>query len=419
MLQAVRDSFRLPDLRKRILFTLFIVAVYRLGSFIPVPGVDVQKVQDLFKEVAQAGSIFGLLDVFAGGALSQFAIFALGIMPYITASIIMSLLQVVVPKLEQWSKEGEAGQRKTTYWTRYLTLVLAFVQSIGLTVLFQSQLRLTFALFDRFLIVLTLVAGTVLIMWLGELVTQKGIGNGMSLLITVSILSRFPEALAQTIQTSNPFIGLAVIVMILVIIAAIIVLDTGQRRIPVQYAKRVVGRKIYGGQSTYIPIKINSAGVIPIIFASSVLLFPATLAQFFPGDFFKTLSQMFSTESVLYLSVFGIFIVFFTYFYTSIVFNPVDIADNIKKYGGFIPGVRPGGPTAAYLDRVISRLTLPGALFLAVIALLPSVLFSTLNVPFFKFFGGISLLIIVGVSLETMRQLETQLLMRHYEGFLK
>ncbi|HEY4686607.1 MAG TPA: preprotein translocase subunit SecY [Candidatus Subteraquimicrobiales bacterium] len=419
MLQAVRDSFRLPDLRKRILFTLFIVAVYRLGSFIPVPGVDVQKVQDLFKEVAQAGSIFGLLDVFAGGALSQFAIFALGIMPYITASIIMSLLQVVVPKLEQWSKEGEAGQRKTTYWTRYLTLVLAFVQSIGLTVLFQSQLRLKFALFDRFLIVLTLVAGTVLIMWLGELVTQKGIGNGMSLLITVSILSRFPEALAQTIQTSNPFIGLAVIVMILVIIAAIIVLDTGQRRIPVQYAKRVVGRKIYGGQSTYIPIKINSAGVIPIIFASSVLLFPATLAQFFPGDFFKTLSQMFSTESVLYLSVFGIFIVFFTYFYTSIVFNPVDIADNIKKYGGFIPGVRPGGPTAAYLDRVISRLTLPGALFLAVIALLPSVLFSTLNVPFFKFFGGISLLIIVGVSLETMRQLETQLLMRHYEGFLK
>jgi len=419
MLQAVRDSFRLPDLRKRILFTLFIVAVYRLGSFIPVPGVDVQKVQDLFKEVAQAGSIFGLLDVFAGGALSQFAIFALGIMPYITASIIMSLLQVVVPKLEQWSKEGEAGQRKTTYWTRYLTLVLAFVQSIGLTVLFQSQLRLKFALFDRFLIVLTLVAGTVLIMWLGELVTQKGIGNGMSLLITVSILSRFPEALAQTIQTSNPFIGLAVIVMILVIIAAIIVLDTGQRRIPVQYAKRVVGRKIYGGQSTYIPIKINSAGVIPIIFASSVLLFPATLAQFFPGDFFKTLSQMFSTESVLYLSVFGIFIIFFTYFYTSIVFNPVDIADNIKKYGGFIPGVRPGGPTAAYLDRVISRLTLPGALFLAVIALLPSVLFSTLNVPFFKFFGGISLLIIVGVSLETMRQLETQLLMRHYEGFLK
>jgi len=419
MLQAVRDSFRLPDLRKRILFTLFIVAVYRLGSFIPVPGVDVQKVQDLFKEVAQAGSIFGLLDVFAGGALSQFAIFALGIMPYITASIIMSLLQVVVPKLEQWSKEGEAGQRKTTYWTRYLTLVLAFVQSIGLTVLFQSQLRLEFALFDRFLIVLTLVAGTVLIMWLGELVTQKGIGNGMSLLITVSILSRFPEALAQTIQTSNPFIGLAVIVMILVIIAAIIVLDTGQRRIPVQYAKRVVGRKIYGGQSTYIPIKINSAGVIPIIFASSVLLFPATLAQFFPGDFFKTLSQMFSTESVVYLSVFGIFIVFFTYFYTSIVFNPVDIADNIKKYGGFIPGVRPGGPTAAYLDRVISRLTLPGALFLAVIALLPSVLFSTLNVPFFKFFGGISLLIIVGVSLETMRQLETQLLMRHYEGFLK
>ena len=419
MLQAVRDSFRLPDLRKRIIFTLFIVAVYRLGSFIPVPGVDVQKVQDLFKEVAQAGSIFGLLDVFAGGALSQFAIFALGIMPYITASIIMSLLQVVVPKLEQWSKEGEAGQRKTTYWTRYLTLVLAFVQSIGLTVLFQSQLRLKFALFDRFLIVLTLVAGTVLIMWLGELVTQKGIGNGMSLLITVSILSRFPEALAQTIQTSNPFIGLAVIVMILVIIAAIIVLDTGQRRIPVQYAKRVVGRKIYGGQSTYIPIKINSAGVIPIIFASSVLLFPATLAQFFPGDFFKTLSQMFSTESVLYLSVFGIFIIFFTYFYTSIVFNPVDIADNIKKYGGFIPGVRPGGPTAAYLDRVISRLTLPGALFLAVIALLPSVLFSTLNVPFFKFFGGISLLIIVGVSLETMRQLETQLLMRHYEGFLK
>ncbi|MFQ5574990.1 MAG: preprotein translocase subunit SecY, partial [Terriglobia bacterium] len=341
------------------------------------------------------------------------------IMPYITASIIMSLLQVVVPKLEAWSKEGETGQKKITQWTRYLTLVLALIQSVGLTVIFQSQLRLQFDPFDRFLIVLTLVAGTVLIMWLGELITQKGIGNGMSLLIAVSILSRLPEALAQTLQTTNPFLSVGVIFMMVAMIAAIIVLDSGQRRIPVQYAKRVVGRKVYGGQSTYIPIKINSAGVIPIIFASSVLLFPATLAQFAPGDFFTTLSQWLSTDSFMYMAVFAVFIIFFTYFYTAIVFNPVDISDNIKKYGGFVPGVRPGGPTASYLDSVISRIILPGALFLAAVAVVPSILFATLNVPFFQFFGGISLLIIVGVSLETMRQLETQLLMRNYEGFLK
>ncbi|MDO8886043.1 preprotein translocase subunit SecY [Candidatus Oleimmundimicrobium sp.] len=419
MIKGLLNAFKVPELRKRILATLLIIAIYRFGCFVPVPGIDVGIIKELFNQFTQKGSMFGFMDIFAGGALSNFAVFALGIMPYITAAIIMQLLTIVIPKLEEWSKEGESGQRKITQWTRYMTLGLAIVQSMATTVFIERQLKLGLSMMDKFLIIMTLVAGTVLIMWLGELITQHGIGNGMSLIITVSILSRFPEAVIQTLQVVSPYLIVLLIVVILVVFLAIVVMEMGQRRIPVQYAKRVVGRKMYGGQSTYIPLKINQSGVIPIIFAASVLMFPATIAQFFPTKTFEAISNFLVPTSPVYMTIYGLLIIFFSYFYTAVTFNPIDIADNIKKYGGFIPGVRPGKPTAVYLDHILNRITLPGSFFLALVALLPTVIMATLNVPFFKHFGGISLLIIVGVSLETVQQLESQLLMRHYEGFLK
>lgn len=419
MIEALRNIFRVAEIRKRVLFTLLIVVVYRFGCFVPVPGIDVSVIKELFNQFAQKGNVLGFMDIFAGGALSNFAVFALGIMPYITASIIMQLLTIVIPKLEEWAKEGEAGQKKITQWTRYMTLGLAVVQSMATTIFVERQLNLGFSSMDRFLIVLTLVAGTILIMWLGELITQNGIGNGISILITVSILSRFPEAVVQTIQVVSPYIILLLIAVILFITVAIVIMELGQRRIPVQYAKRVVGRKMYGGQSTYIPLKVNQSGVIPIIFAASVLMFPATLAQFFPTKMFQAISNFLTPTSVVYLVIYGILIVFFSYFYTAVTFNPIEVADNIKKYGGFVPGVRPGKPTAVYLDHILNRITLPGSTFLALIAIIPTVIMATMNVPFFRHFGGISLLIIAGVSLETVKQLESQLLMRHYEGFLK
>ncbi len=415
MLEALRNAFKIPELRKKILFTIAMVAIYRFGAHIPTPGIDRGALKELFGQ----GGILGFLDLFSGGALSQLAVFALGIMPYITASIIMQLLTVVIPTLEKWSKEGEEGQKKITQWTRYLTLLLAFIQSVGFTQLFQSQLQLRFTILDRSLIIITLVAGTALIMWLGELITQRGIGNGMSLLIFISIISRFPIAVYQTIQVVNPVLIILVVVIIIFVFGSIVLMKKAQRRINIQYAKRVIGRKMYGGSSTFIPLKVNSAGVIPIIFASSLLLFPGTLAQFFPGRIFETISAYLSPGSYFYLSLYALLIIFFAYFYTAIIFNPIDMADNMKKYGGFIPGVRPGKPTAQYIDKVLSRITLPGSVFLAFIAILPSILFSTLNVPFFREFGGISLLILVGVALETMSQLESQLMMRHYEGFLR
>lgn len=415
MIKAIRDAFKVPELRKRIIFTLIIVTIYRFGAHVPVPGVDVAKIQEIFRQ----GGILGFLDLFAGGALSQFAVFALGIMPYITASIIMQLLTVVIPKLEEWSKEGEAGQRKITQTTRYMTLCLALVESVGLTFFFQGQLQQYIPVLSKFIIVVTLTAGTVLVMWLGELITQRGIGNGMSLLIFVNIISRMPGSVIQTAQVTNMAVVALVIAIMIAVVIAIVFMEQGQRRIPVQYAKRIIGRKMYGGQSTYIPLKVNSAGVIPIIFAVSVLMFPATIANFFPGTFFKSLADHLAPPSTTYLALIAILIVFFTYFYTAIVFNPIDIADNMKKYGGFIPGVRPGRLTAGYLDRILTRITLPGSVFLAIIAILPTIFLAVTNVPFFKEFGGISLLIIVGVALETMRQLESQLTMRHYEGFLK
>ncbi|MBI4744315.1 MAG: preprotein translocase subunit SecY [Actinobacteria bacterium] len=417
MLEAARSAFNIPDLRKKIFVTIGLVTFYRFGAHIPVPGIDMKALQRLFEK----GGLLGFMDLFSGGALSQFAIFALGIMPYITASIIMELLTIVIPKLGEWAKEGEAGRKKITQITRYFTLFLALVQSIALTFFFAQQNVIpNFTLLHRFLIVLSLTTGTVFIMWLGELITQHGIGNGMSLLIFTSIISRFPIDFAKSIQIASPIIILLTFIIVILVISAVVVVESGQRRIPVQYAKRVVGRKMYGGHSTYIPLKINQSGVMPIIFASSVLLFPATIAQFMPGGIFKGLANALSSpSSPAYLVLYTILIIFFSYFYTAITFNPLELADNMKKYGGFVPGVRPGKPTAVYLDHILSRIILPGAIFLAVIAVLPTLLMSVMNVPFLREFGGTSVLIVVGVALETMKQLEAQLLMRNYEGFLK
>jgi preprotein translocase subunit SecY len=417
MLEALRNLFRVPELRKRMLFTLGIIAIYRLGAHIVVPGIDVAKLQTFIS--SQAGGVFGFVDLFAGGALSQFAIFALGIMPYITASIVMQLLTVIIPRLEQMVKEGEAGQKKMNQWTRYMTVSLAFIQSIALIITFKnSGVITTYNAQNIALIVITLVAGTTLIMWLAELITEKGIGNGMSILIAVSIISRMPIAVVKTLTASGPTILVGVIVLLLLATAAIVATELGQRKIPVQYAKRVVGRKVYGGQSTYIPLKINQSGVVPIIFAVSVMMIPSIFGQFFPGsDFAVFLTKYFAPSKIPYILTYTFLIVVFAYFYTAVTFNPIDISENIQKYGGFIPGVRPGRPTAQYLDNILTRLTLPGSLFLALIALVPSLIFYWLNIQLFSEIGGISILIIVGVALESMRQLEAQLHMRNYEGF--
>lgn len=422
MIEAIGNAFKVPDLKRRILFTLAMIAVYRFGAHVPVPGVDVKALKTLFEQAP----LLGFLDLFAGGALSNFAVFALGIMPYITASIILQLLTIVIPTLGAWAKEGETGQRKITQWTRYLTLALGLIQSVSLTFFFQRELislgaNVKFTAGIDILIILTLVTGTALIMWLGELITQRGIGNGMSILIFASIIARFPQAVLATGRTEGIIILIALILILMAIVVSIIFVEKAQRRIPVQYAKRVVGRKVYGGTSTYIPLKVNSAGVIPIIFASSVLLLPAQLIQFFPGGFSRTVSNLLDPSGALYLTLYALLVIFFTYFYTAVIFNPIDISDNMKKYGGFIPGVRPGKPTASYLDRVLTRITLPGSFFLAAIAVIPAILGRVIGIQFFQGgnFGGTSLLIMVGVALETMRQIESQLLMRHYEGFLK
>lgn len=416
MLQSLLNAWRLPDLRKKLLFTAMIIAIYRLGCYIPVPGVSVESIKELFN----TGGVFDFYNLFAGGGLERVAIFAMGIMPYITASIIMQLLTMVIPRLEQLMKEGESGQKKVNQYTRYFTVVLALVEAIGFVFLFRSYgafppdaplnpLRF-------FLIVLTLTVGTALVMWLGELISQRGIGNGISLMIFASIVSRLPSGL-QKLFSLNPGYWVLMGVISVAVVAAIIYITEGQRRIPVQYAKRVVGRKVYGGQSTYLPLRINMAGVIPVIFASSVLLFPVTLAQMTPWSWAKSLAEAVGPSTWWYVVAEVILIVLFTYFYTAVQFNPIDQADNLKKYGGFIPGIRPGRPTAAYLDRVLTRITFPGALFLAAIVLLPTALIKGVNIPFY--FGGTSLLIVVGVALDTMKQMEAQLLMRHYEGFLK
>lgn len=416
MIEAIRNAFKVPDLRKKMLFTIFIIGIYRLGTHVPVPGVNVQALQKLFNA---KGGVLNFLDLFSGGALSNFALFALGIMPYITASIIMQLLTAVVPSFERWNKEGDVGQKKIVQVTRYMTLGIAIVESIGYITLFKTQLGQAFSPLQLYLVILTLTAGTAVVMWLGELITQRGIGNGMSLIIFASIISRAPVSVGQTAGALGASYLVALLVLVLIILVAIVVMEKGQRRVPVNYAKRVVGRKVYGGSASYIPLKINSAGVVPIIFAVSVLMFPVVLGNFLPKGPFSVVSNLLKQGSPLRISLLFLLIVAFTYFYTAIVFNPIDWADNIKKYGGFIPGVRPGRPTAIHLNKVLNRISLPGSLFLGLIAVVPEIFGSRLGIPFFANFGGTSLLIMVGVALETMSQLEAQLLQRHYEGFLK
>jgi preprotein translocase subunit SecY len=430
LLGAFVNAFKVPDLRRKILFTLLIIAIYRFGAHVPTPGIDIQAAQELSRQ--GPGGALGFINLFSGGALAQMAVFALGIMPYITSSIIMQLLTVVIPRLEAWSKEGESGHKKITQWTRYLTVMLAILQSTGLAfLLHRGQLGQGGAdtgidILPVFtpprvaLVVLSLTAGTALIMWLGELITQRGIGNGMSILIFASIVSTLPNEGKAIYDQKGLGFFLLICGMALGIIVAIVIMEQGQRRIPVQYAKRVVGRKMYGGSSTYIPLKVNQAGVIPIIFASSVLYIPTLLQNVIQNqgiqDFIS--NNLVNAASATYMVIYGLLVVFFAYFYTAITFNPVDVADNMKKYGGFIPGIRPGRATAEYLDRILTRITLPGALFIAIIALIPSVALAVWNVQALPF-GGTSILITVGVTLETMKQIESQLMMRHYEGFLK
>jgi preprotein translocase subunit SecY len=427
MLSAFRNAFKVRDLRGKILFTLGIIAVYRLGSHLPVPGVDYKSVQNYLRTATDPNNgAFNLINLFSGGALTQFAIFALGIMPYITSSIIMQLLGVVIPRLEQLQKEGENGRKKIQQYTRYLTVALALLQSAGIVTLAHRQGLLPIDIFPdldppRFaLAVLTLTAGTALIMWLGELITQRGIGNGMSIMIFAAIVARLPTEGANILRSRGGFVFAIVCLLGLLVVVAVIFVEQAQRRIPVQYAKRQVGRRMYGGSSTYIPLKVNQAGVIPIIFASSLLYLPTLLTSIVNRPWLTNLNQRFfqSETHPVYMLTYFLMIIAFAYFYNSIAFNPVDTADNMKKYGGFIPGIRPGRPTAEYLNYILTRFTLPGSLFLAAIALLPIIALAAGQVQQFPF-GGTAILITVGVGLETMKQIESQLLMRNYEGFLR
>jgi preprotein translocase subunit SecY len=422
VLRAFVNAFKVPDLRNKILFTLFMIAVYRFGSHVPVPGVDISELQTLRGD---RGGFLNFINLFSGGALTNMAVFALGIMPYITSSIIMQLLTVVIPKLEQWQQQGEVGVKKITQWTRYMTVTLALLQSTGLVFLFRTQYNIIpeadFTPPRIALIVLTLTTGTALIMWMGELITQRGIGNGMSILIFTSVISTLPAEGTAIYKQAGPGPFAFVLLVGIALIVAVVFMEQGQRRIPVQYAKRVVGRKMTAGGSTYIPLKVNQAGVIPIIFASSVLYFPSLLASAVPWVGFRSFvnNHLANPQSVVYMVAYGLMVVFFAYFYTAIAFDPVRTADNIRKYGGFIPGIRPGRPTAEYLNNILVRITLPGSLFLATIALIPSIVLAVFLIQQQFLFGGTSLLITVGVALETMKQLESQLMMRHYEGFLR
>jgi preprotein translocase subunit SecY len=427
----VKNMFKVPDLRNKIIFTLAVIALYRLGSNVTVPGISFKAVQEL-QANAERGGVLGFLNLFSGGALTQMAIFALGVMPYITSSIIMQLLTVVIPKVEEWQKQGAVGQRKITQWTRYMTVGLALLQGTGITYQFNSgllggsQTQTTTKLIPNFdvphvaLIVLTITAGTALVMWMAELITQRGIGNGMSLLIFANVVSSLPAQLANVRAQGGNFVFSIVAILGLGMIVAIVFVEQGQRRIPVQFAKRVVGRRMYGGQSTYIPLKVNQAGVIPIIFASSVLYFPVLLSNVIPWRFLVDFINKYlvSPGNPVYIGVYGTLIVFFTYFYTAITFDPHQQADNIRKQGGFIPGIRPGPPTERYLAQILNRITLPGSLFLASIALVPEVALALQGLRSFPF-GGTTILIAVGVALETMKQIDSQLMMRNYEGFLK
>src|SRR3954451_23337898 len=438
-LSRLQNMFRVADLRNKILFTFFIIFLFRLGSHIPVPYVSFKDVQKLSSASKSAGGVLGLFNLFSGGALTSVSIFFLGIMPYITASIIMQLLGVVIPKLEEWQNEGQTGQKKITQWTRYLTVALALMQSTALVfvlksgkggLLGQSYTELpsgtvlihNFTAYKAGLIILTWTAGTALVMWLGELISQRGIRNGMAVLIFTSIVSRLPFQFGAVWTEAGRLQFIVILIIAVGMILGIVAVESGQRRIPVQFAKRVVGRRMYGGQSTYIPLKVNQSGVIPVIFASSLLSFPAILATVLPWDGAKTWINSnlvgSGTLSWFYIAAYALLILFFSYFYTAIAFNPAQQADIIRKQGGFIPGIRPGPPTERYLAKVLNRITLPGALFLMVIALLPMMVLKFWNITQFPF-GGTSILITVGVMLETMKQIDSQLMMRNYEGFLR
>ncbi len=418
MLSALSNVVKIPELRQKVMFTLLMFLVFRAGTHVPVPGVNAAMIEQLFNQ----GNLFGLLDLFSGGALSKFSVFAMSITPYINSSIIMQLLTVVVPKFEQWAKEGDEGRKKITQITRYGTVLLGFIQAIGMAYGLKVAI-LNPGIGSIILIALTLTAGTTFLMWLGEQITEKGIGNGISLIIFAGIVSRLPDGLNVMYQyvkagTVNYFNVALFIIIAVAMIVFVILIQQGQRKIPVQYAKRVVGRKMYGGHSTHIPLKVNQAGVIPIIFASSVLMFPITIAQFVDVEWVKTVAGWFAWGTMLNTTLYALLIIFFTYFYTAVTMNISDMAENMKKYGGFIPGLRPGKPTADYLDRVMTRITLAGAIFLAFIAILPNIVVWVTNIEGI-YFGGTALLIVVGVALDTMKQIEAVILMRHYQGFMK
>ena len=420
MLDSLSNIFKITELRNKILYTLMMFAVFRAGIHIPVPGVDASVIESLFT----SGNLFGLLDLFAGGALSKFSIFAMSITPYINASIIMQLLQAVVPQFEAWSKDGEEGRKKIAKVTRYGTVVLGFVQAFGMAFALRANSALVNNdILSVFVVAIILTAGTCLLMWIGEQITAYGIGNGISLIIFAGIVARLPDGLQtiyQYIQTGtiNMFQAFLFAVIAIAMIAVVVAVTQGQRRIPIQYAKRVVGRKMYGGHSTFLPLKVNQAGVIPIIFASSVLMFPVTIAQFIENDFVHKIADLFTWGTPLQTALYAILIFIFTYFYTAISINITDMADNMKKYGGFIPGIRAGKPTADYVDNVMTKITLAGAVFLAVVAIIPNFLGSITGVQG-VYFGGTALLIVVGVALDTMQQIESLMVTRHYKGFVK
>ncbi len=434
-MKTIRNLFKVKDLRNKVLFTLLIIGLYRIGTHVPVPGIDTDELR-LLKQNANTGGVLGFLNLFSGGALTQFSVFLLGIMPYITASIIMQLLTVVIPRLEQWSKDGAVGQKKITQWTRYLTMGLALMQATGYMFVFKNGGRGIFtqqngqATFDLYpggrwnlgrvtIGILAILAGTALVMWMGELISQRGIGNGMSVLIFANVVSRLPFEGARVYREKHLWIFLLVLGIVLFMIVAIIVIENGQRRIPVQFAKRMVGRRMFGGQSTYIPLKVNMSGVVPIIFASSILNFPVLLSSVMPASVRTFVDKyLVRGDSLIYVLLYGMLIIFFAYFYTAITFDPIQQADQLNKQGGFILGVRPGPQTERYLSKILSRITLPGALFIAAIALVPSLFIVAFKISQFGF-AGTSILIAVGVALETMKQIDSQMSLKNYEGFLK
>lgn len=433
MIEKFKTVFKIPELRQRILFTLGLIAVFRLGSHVPVPGIDVDVLGAAIDNLSQGFQGFlGLFDLFAGGNFKNATIFALGIMPYISASIIIQLLGSVVPYFQRLQKEGEEGRKKITQITRYGTVLISTFQAVSIAVFLSNmeanvggavlpvvpQAGMAF----NFMTILTLVTGTVFLMWLGEQITERGIGNGISLIIFAGIVAGIPSATGNTFRLVSTgemgiFLVILLLVMMVVVVGAIVFVEQGQRRIPVQYAKRVVGRRMYGGQSTHLPLKINTSGVIPPIFASSIIMFPATIASFINVPWMKTVADAMHPGNLIYNLIYVGFIFFFCYFYTAVTFNPVDVADNMKKYGGYIPGIRPGKRTADYIDKVLTRITLGGAIYVSAVCVLPSFLIQKFNVPFY--FGGTALLIVVGVAIDTVAQMESHMLSRHYEGFLK